>query len=184
MRISELLELEHLDEISRPDNIDLAVTRLINAGYHFVGQGFFAKVMGKESSNTVLKLFNASDKAYINFIKLVKAHTNVHFPVFRGKLMKVTDKYYAVRMERLRKNDDFRTAHRIRDYLSDPKDEHNIQKIENLDQPKLTEALDIIIEDMKLHGYVQDMGVNNICWRGDTVVIIDPYVSLDSIRSM
>ena len=102
MRINELLtESLNLNELSRPPKVGNAAEILNNAGYDQLGQGAYARVFGKPGANHVLKLFSTEDSAYLDFVSLVNQHPNPHFPKFKGKMMKVTDNYYAIQMEKL-----------------------------------------------------------------------------------
>lgn len=187
MRISELLESEKLDEITRPD-INVARAKLKNAGYDEIGSGCFANVLHKPSSNTVIKLFRASrEQPYIRFVELAQSTNNVHFPIFRGKVMKVTERYYAVRMEKL---SPFKVNNRseydrriLDDYITDTingfVDDDVKKEYEELcaKQPGLDEAMKKLFELAdKLNTTSFDLGTTeNIMLRGKTWVITDPF---------
>lgn len=90
-----------LVELTRPQTRFDAHDILINAGYSKVGDGNWSQVYRKANESYVLKLFSSTDYAYLAFLALVKNHPNIHFPTVIGKLIKVTENYYAVRLEPL-----------------------------------------------------------------------------------
>lgn len=185
MRITELLnESEILDEITRPAKHE-AANILRNAGYKLMGEGAFATVYGKPGADHVLKLFFASDTGYMEFVKVVNSNSNIHFPRFKGKMMRVTDDYYAIRMELLTPVPDNReteyVARTLSNYtrmikgLAPYKQTENevseaIPEIEE-DQPGIIDACSLIA-----HGTTKviDIHNENIMMRGDVIVITDP----------
>lgn len=90
-----------IDEISIPRTKQDAKERLLRHGYELLGTGNFADVFAKKGKPYVLKLFSATDIAYIKFLHLVKSTPNIHFPKIFGKFIKVNDSYWAVRLEQL-----------------------------------------------------------------------------------
>ena len=71
-------------------------------GWRLAGQGLMAMVWEHRNYPWVLKLFHSSDSGYIEFLKLALQHQdNPAFPRFRGRLVKLTNGVYAVRMEPL-----------------------------------------------------------------------------------
>src|ERR1700721_2108003 len=90
-----------INELQMPDRKADAILALKQADWHILGDGSYATVFMKPGIDYVLKLFDSDDTAYADYIKLVLTHPNPHFPRFKGKLVKVTTKYYAVRMEKL-----------------------------------------------------------------------------------
>lgn len=91
-----------LTELNIPNTKNKAGQTLQAAGYEPMGTGQFAEVYKKAGTDYVLKLFDYDDKAYLLYMGMIKQHqSNPHFPKIIGKLIKVTDQYYAVRMEEL-----------------------------------------------------------------------------------
>ncbi len=89
-------------EITRPKNSVAASNILIRHGYVQLGStGAFGRVFAKPDEPYVLKLFNAQDSSYLQYLKLITTVQNPHFPIVKGKPMKITDKYWGVRLERL-----------------------------------------------------------------------------------
>lgn len=188
MKISELLnEDQQLDEITRPAGRYSAELVLKQAGYKKLGDGAFAAVYGKAGSQHVLKLFNSTDNAYREFVKLANSKPNPHFPVFRGKMMRVTDKYYAIRMEWLTPVPDNRATEYVGDILTDyvrlqqgqrpyeiSEEEVNseMRKLEK-EQPGISEACKLIASGISKSRTI-DIHNENYMMRGPVLVITDP----------
>ena len=184
MLISELInESVQLDEITRPNDLDNARNVLHNAGYLTLGSGSFAEVFYKPNSNSdyVLKLFKSMDTGYMAFIKLAQATKNIHFPIFRGKMMKITKHYYAIRIERLSEmpfNDEStKISDLILGYVEFPKDPTFIERMRKLEktQPGIIEACDILRMTMDRLDIQNDLHAGNMMMRGKTIVITDPF---------
>ena len=186
MRINEIItESEVLDEITRPGTIDDAHEILKKAGYAQIGDGYYAEVFAKPGADHVLKLFNSRDKAYQAFVNIAIQNPNTHFPKFKGKMMKITNNYYAIRMEKLSElAGDPRTRGIIKlmiEYITrkedDPfrpfPDQRQMDVLEKL-QPGITEACDVIVELLKHNNADVDLHLGNVMMRGNTYVITDP----------
>ena len=139
---------------------------LTKAGYRLIGAGSAADVYHKPGGQFVLKLFKASDQAYIHYLNLITTVKNPHFPVVKGKPMKITSSYYGVQLELLQPLP-FETEERI------------FREID-WDHPEnvpgeLGVALRLIHEHVfRQSGVLPDIGFGNIMWRGQTLVIVDP----------
>lgn len=192
MRISELLrESEVLAEISRPNKYN-AEKILRNAGYKRLGEGVYGTVFAKPGADHVLKLFLSTDKAYLSFIDLVNSTNNIHFPKFKGKLIRVTDEYYAIRMERLTHVADNKqteyTARAMGNLILmhqglKPYAQTSAQVIAEMEsleksQPGIIEACDIIADGISKK-YPIDLHNENYMMRGNVLVITDPVISWD-----
>lgn len=86
---------------ARPETRVLANDVLLRSGYHMMGSGSYATVYEKPGAQYVLKLFDADDLAYLAFVHLAQNVRSPHFPLLRGKPIRVTPEYYAIRMEKL-----------------------------------------------------------------------------------
>lgn len=95
-----------INEITRPSNIQNAAIILQKNGYKRLGKGSYATVWARKDEPFCLKLFDSGDYAYTKYLRLIERVRNVHFPQIKGKLIKINDNYYAVRMERLEKLDE------------------------------------------------------------------------------
>ena len=188
MHINELInESEVLDEITRPTQGSASYI-LDKAGYVRTGVGINAEVFVKPGANYVLKLFNAQDQAYKNFANMTIRHPNVHFPVFKRKIIPVNDRYYAVRMEYLTPlpKDYQGMLDVMKRYIggwrkSDPGSDHRSMAAVDMEyvetqQPGITEACDLLADFIKSNHYALDLHVGNVMMRGNVLVIIDPVV--------
>jgi len=161
---------------------------LLKAGYKRLGDGYFAKVYGRADADHVLKLFKSRDTAYMAFVNMVMKNPNPHFPAFKGKMMKVTNDYYAIRMERLTPLPDntplgpsfLLAAHMLKYILmvsgdEDYQDEVYADFMEKLEdtQPGITQACDLIGNKL-LPTYLLDLHSANIMQRDNVIVITDP----------
>lgn len=186
----EEIEEQRLDELSRPADMKDVFTLLAKAGYQQKMEndapGAFGAVWHKPGAPYVLKIFSSSDYAYEAFLKLAMAHQdNPHFPKIFGKLVKITPKYYGVRLEPLTpyKYDSttIRRYTRYRNYMHNADvDPNSIVAMEYEDcleflyeYPQLKEALDLIIDGL-LDIYGNDISNKNLMMRGKTIVITDP----------
>ncbi len=102
MLVKHIISEQVVQEITRPDTQKEATAYLRKHGYQQLGSGYYATVMGKEGTPHVLKIFDNTDKGYLEFVALAIATKNPHFPQFRGKPMRITKDYYGIRLERLK----------------------------------------------------------------------------------
>lgn len=190
MKIEEILcETEIVNEITRPHERYQAEIVLRQAGYKKLGTGAFAEVYGKKGSEHVLKLFTSRDKAYMEFVKLVIANPNSHFPRFKGNFIRVTDTYYAIRMEWLQPVPDNKETEYVGDILSDyiriqqNKPKHRLMRtVEEINnamremektQPGISKACKLIANGIS-PGRVIDIHNENYMMRDSVLVITDP----------
>jgi hypothetical protein len=175
-----------LSEFTKPSTKKNAEAILLNAGYKRLGSGCFADVYHKEGASYVLKLFVPADKAYLDYIKLVQANPNEHFPKFVGKLIRVTPDYYAIRTELLEPfiydKETEKKIDMIGGYLYFSKiPPTRPEKIETFKiiqkwmnkNSSLKDACDLIAKRL-LKKYHEDVSANNIMLRGNTIVLTDP----------
>lgn len=182
-----------INELARPETRDGAHHVLIDAGYRALGDGAFGVVYQKPGTSYVLKVFSATDRAYLAFVKLVMDNPNPHFPKFIGKIVKVTNDYYAIRMEPLQKwqsyNETFTRL--IRGYIETgafPNPEiipAAVKGQEYLDQhPEFKVACDLIRGIARANpNFKVDLHGENVMQRGDTLVIIDPLADKEALKS-
>ena len=159
-----------LKEFTRPGKRSDYWDILNNAGYRLIGQGGQGDVYQKPGKDYVLKIFSSRDYAYQDFLKLVMEHENIHFPAVKGKLVKVTNSIYAVRLEPLTPCTSKTAIDNIRAYLYQNMDAR--QKLWFEDKNDLAEALDLIRFNLTDHGF--DIHSENVMMRGNDLVIIDP----------
>jgi hypothetical protein len=189
MRINEIInESEVLDEITRPDSIENAEEVLKKAGYEKLGEGYYAAVYTKGNADHVLKLFSVRDRSYPEFVNMTIQRPNTHFPKFKGKMMKVTNEYYAIRMEKLTSfGEENQQLKQIRDYIygyatygrsysDNIRGQQVIKEIDQVEetQPGIKKACELIA-DMIANGNVAlDLHKHNLMMRGNTIVFTDP----------
>jgi hypothetical protein len=181
MRYKEIItESSSLSEIARPKTRVQADAVLRDAGYTRLGKGHFGAVYQKSGKPYVLKVFTAKDYAYKNFINLVKAFPNEHFPKFIGKIINVTPDICAIRMEPLSefKVDPSRKylLYMINDYLAYGKDESEYMEY----HPKMKQACDLI--RLHLSDFSIDVSQNNVMMRGKTLIFVDPVVDYSAFH--
>lgn len=163
-----------LDEITRPESRRAADQLLRDKGYTRLGAGSFGAIYQNKTASYVLKVFSSTDFAYIDFIKLCQSNQNPHLPKFFGKLVKVTDLYYAIRMEKLTPftydQGDY-VADKISEYCRGPQSSRFEDSLEYLeDKPELSKACKLI----RTLKHPLDLKYDNVMKRGSTVVIVDP----------
>lgn len=185
-----------LDELNIPTSKNRAGQTLQAAGYEPLGTGQFAEVYKKPGTNYVLKLFDHDDKAYLLYLGMIRKHQdNPHFPKIIGKLIKVTDQYYAVRMEELQPTSISDRLLKIMERFCERRADFWIgnwdafmksnfsssvrEELETLfkQNPKLPEALTAIAELKADHSLWFDFKRANVMERPNgTVVFTDPIV--------
>ena len=168
------------------NSLEIAHTKLLYNGFKKIGNGKFGKVFGHPNLNYIIKIFRKDD-GYINFYKLAIQHQdNPHFPKFRGKLIKIDENLFAIRMEKLSKinlynDENYYEYQFIEFYLYDGKTRDQFLpkfKMTITEKfPELKTALDIIKNLKNLNkNYAIDLHGENLMMRGDCPVIIDPLV--------
>lgn len=144
--------------------------------FKHIGSGSFGSVYSKAGYPWIFKIFN-TDPAYLYYLKWAVLHqNNPHVPKIKGKLLKINDDTYAVRIEKLklfvRKNEKLaQFQQRLDKYIG------TRRKLTTVDHnwfeqnfPKMIELIDA----MKNSGYPFDIHMNNMMMRGNVPVIIDP----------
>ena len=191
MRINEIInESQVLDEIYRPIQSG-AEHMLKKAGYKKLGYGVSGVVYAKPGEDHVLKLFRSWDKLYKLFVNFTLQHPNIHYPKFKGKMMKITDEYYAIRMEKLTpiSQEHAKMVKTMKDYITQRID-YNFREIdldnapwwmrdmENLEtkQPGITEVCEELAKFINETNAGLDLQPANVMLRGNTLVITDPVV--------
>lgn len=89
-------------ELTMPATTQDAGVLLQQAGYQpFGGPASFAKVWKKPNESWVLKLFTNRDEGFLAFLNLIQNYPSPHWPVIRGRPVKINNEYSAVRTELL-----------------------------------------------------------------------------------
>ena len=177
-----------LTEISLPNTIDDAYIKLSNSGYEFVNRGSYGMILQKPGLPYVVKLFSSSDEAYKSFLKVISSTTNIHFPKIYGKMIKINERYNAVRIEPLSplpSTGDMRLSAiygYMKFYNSNKKDidpglwEEIIRSRYWMNNnPELKEACDLLIKTLGQKYNLDLKKDNNVMLRGNEIVLTDPY---------
>ena len=204
MRISELYKPPAVDqlrqEINKSSDEDLhlhgwkkkgwrwVVQKLMkDHGFEKLGHGSYASVFIHPKYPFVLKLF-VKDSGYLDWLRFVKANqNNPHVPKIRGGLVKITDRFYAVRLERLHPN----WQQFIEKDASNQELEAAIQSW-NRDQPPTMEFnsdVQAIVDALKAaekKGQELDLWAQNIMVRDSDkkIVIVDPLLDIADLDSL
>jgi hypothetical protein len=184
----------HLNELSKPaaidtfkksvagiDKVDTRNTSwnkqlpdlMSKFGFKLLGSGKYASVFGNPKYEYVLKVF-MKDSAYLKWIEFAqKNKDNPYVPKVRGKVIKITPMFYAIRLEKL-------TPYSQRPSLS-PKttgpsfmqDYYKWQDDKNhkSNDPNVQSILDYF----QKHKALLDLHGENMMMRGSQLVIIDPF---------
>lgn len=152
-----------------------------------VGHGAYSIVLDKPGTNYVIKINKYSDIAFHKFAKLCHKYKNPHFPVISSarkltegsgakymylieKLTPITDPFLEDFMLRVVKFYDAKVPMKYLTWKM-----NDVQKTYLEDNPKLLEAIEILHENMGK--MLSDAYPQNCMMRGDTLVVIDPYVT-------
>ena len=133
-------------------------------GFSLLGSGKYASVFGHPKYDYVLKVF-MKDSAYLKWIEFVQKNKgNPYVPKVRGKVIKITPLFYAIRLEKLER---YKTGGQfMKDFSawqanpSFKSDDKNIQDI---------------LDYFATHKKLLDLHGENMMMRGNQLVIIDPF---------
>lgn len=169
-------------------------------GFVQAGFGSYASVWRHPKLTYVLKLFDSSDQAYIDWVSVAMANkNNPHMPKFiSSKLVPITPDVVAIRMESLRHIQKDSKLYYVYEFSDNriatepiPPSQVIIDDIELLqsyrnweltneyckNHPQWLEALDIMWNFIKSSGHDNDFHSGNCMVRDtDTLVITDPVV--------
>lgn len=126
-------------------------------GFKKLGSGKYSTVFSHPKFNYIVKVF-MKDAAFLKWYKFCMTNPdNKYVPKFRGKIVKITDNFFALRMERLSSNSlDFDM-----DFLS------GLAQVDN----DAKQVYDFLMK----HKNLLDMHGENVMMRGKQAVIIDPF---------
>lgn len=172
------------------DRFNRLELELLRQGWKRLGKGAYAMVFEHPKFPYVFKIFY-NDPDYFQYFNWARQHqSNPHVPKIKGKYIKINEKTYAVRMEKLDHLPSFDTA--IEKYI-DPelqsKTKLDISYYRNVDKlslytnlsflkqnfPDLYEVLNYVKSNFQLIS--QDLHGGNIMLRDDTIVITDPVAT-------
>lgn len=168
---------------------------LMRRGFTRLGGGTFGEVFQPPGKDYVLKLIDADDRAYLDFIRKAKPSGNPHFPQVIGAPVRVTSMVNAVRLEPLqqltRSRNDEREAlvwftwaaqePNWMERLKEPGMEHHQRIVMDLleKHPNLVRAMELLRQwKSATPGARWDLHPGNIMMRGTVPVIIDPWMPI------
>lgn len=177
--------MQKIDELYYPrDDLKRANSRfdvrwfLRTNGFKKFGEGAYADVYSHPSLNYVLKVFTADDIAYRSYYAMIQNHPNIHFPIFKGKMIGLTETVYALRMEKLRMTATLPISISYsklkRDIMKATKGDYTLPSIITDAYPHLQEACNLIKNGAKSPIWV-DTHQDNIMFRGNIPVITDAW---------
>ena len=168
----------------RTQQIKEFTSELEKYGFKQIGSGMFSAVFKKAGYPWLFKIFHR-DPAYLEFLKWAILHQdNPHVPKIKGKLIKINEDTYAVRMEPLRKlilGNNLRLTkmyYTLEKYIGSHDPLSSNDKIwlkQNF--PKMIE----LIEALQKSKYHIDIHSGNMMMRGGIPVIIDPLCDYNSL---
>jgi hypothetical protein len=164
----------------RKQSLDTFMDFLDEHGFKKLGRGSFGLVFEKSDYPWVFKIFT-TDSAYLSYVKWAIANqSNPNVPKFKGKLIKVNNDTYAIRMEKLTefKYSSYQIGHpmrRLHDLITAYAGVYNVGK-DDLKWLKNTYPgiCAIVSQYKKNPDFKFDMHAGNIMMRGNIPVIVDP----------
>lgn len=159
-------------------SLEVAIAKLKEQGWEELGSGKNAKVFGHDSYPYVLKLFSSLDSCYIKFLKYVENNLdNPHLPRTKGKLLKITDDIFAVRLEKLKK-----ITTTPGPYMDDLDEIFSMFRLQKSTKEIISfypryDTLILTLQDiLDKTNCKPDLHLGNVMLRGSQIVITDPVV--------
>lgn len=146
-------------------------------GFSLLGTGNYGTVYEHPGYNYIIKVF-MRDTAYLTWVNYCMQHQdNPYLPKFRGRVIKITDIFYAIRVEKLQY-----VLHRTNTKQVLDSWVYTLAKLKGEVVPEgkeylstdgqLNQVLDFILQHPKL----KDIHAGNVMTRGNSqLVIIDPF---------
>ena len=171
---------------------------LNNHGFRVMGYGSFGVVWENPKLPYVLKVFSATDSAYIDWISVARQNkNNPHMPRFVShRLLTITPEVLAIRMEKLspvinqEKNVVYESSSLLQERYN-PSEQIKLVGFDTVQRnlryycqrhPQWLPALDIVKNFTTNSGYRLDFHDKNIMARGDdTLVITDPVYNKEDL---
>lgn len=174
------------------DRFNSLEIELNRQGWKRIGKGAYGLVYEHPQFSYIFKIFY-DDPDYFTYFNWAKQHqNNPHVPKIKGKYIKINNKTYAVRMEKLKQLPSLGADKIIEKYI-DPelqsKTKLNISNYSNVDKlslytnlsflkqnyPELYEVIEYVKSNFPLIS--QDLHSGNIMLRDDVIVITDPVAT-------
>lgn len=172
------------------DRFNKLELELVRQGWKRIGKGAYGLVYEHPNFPYIFKIFY-NDPDYFKYFNWATQHqNNPHVPKIKGKYIKINDKTYAVRMEKLEPLPSIDVA--IEKYI-DPdlqsKSKLNMSYYSNIDKlsiytnlpflkenfPDLYDVINYVKTNFSLMS--QDFHGGNVMLRDDTIVITDPVAT-------
>ena len=154
-------------------------------GFKRLGEGSFGAVYEKPGYPWVFKIFN-NDPAYLAWIEFaLKNQNNPHVPKFKGRPFKITDKAFAIRMEKLEHSDTAIESVRnlLKRWNGTTLTGHQAQYLDDVGIPDMTPILNGIAAISVRQNLSVDIHEYNVMSRGGEPVIVDPLVDDNLLRA-
>lgn len=172
---------QHVNSIKKVDVrqdhwFDSAGDLIKEFGFTNYGSGEYGLVFSKPQLPYVVKLF-MKDAAYLKWMDFCKQHSdNPYCPKIRGKVIRITDIFYVIRLEKLEPISTRSGWYDLSKILSEPEWalrtwDSRPSEVPQLKDPHLRQILMFFARNKKL----LDIHSGNVMRRGDQVVIIDPF---------
>ena len=143
-------------------------------GFSFLGSGKYASVYGNPKYSYVIKVF-MRDSAYQRWLDFcLKNKDNKHVPKIKGKVIKISNDVFAIRLEKLTplkqdlRRGDFGNAYH--EWEND-----NSYKSEDKD-------INDILEFFSKNKNLIDIHSENIMMRGNVDVVVDPFYNFVKVK--
>lgn len=135
-------------------------------GFKTLGSGKYGFVFGNPSYPYVLKIF-MKDSAYLKWIEFCKKNqSNPYIPKIRGKVVKITPMFYAIRLEKLTPYSHGGGTQFNKDYSAWKADKLYKSSDKNIQD---------ILDYFSIHKDLLDLHGENMMMRKNQLVIIDPF---------
>jgi hypothetical protein len=182
MKIDELVGYKNKPEYQATKStsfISDLQKKLQDLGYkkYELGSGIFGVTYARPGENFILKVYQ-TDRGYDSFLKFIKDHAGSPFvPKLKGKPIHLPNNFTIVRMERLEEMsmDAYMAINHFL-YSTSP----IIRKVSTTELdthfPGFTDFLLELKADAAQKNMALDMHMGNIMMRGNTPVVIDPYI--------
>lgn len=137
-------------------------------GFKLLGAGKYASVFGNPKYPFVIKVF-MKDAAFLKWMQFCKDNpTNPYCPKIKGKISKLSDLFFAVRIEKL-------TPTKMEAY-----DRFNqALKSGKSDDKSLQDVVDYLNSNKNL----LDIHSENVMMRGEQLVVIDPFYNWFDVKA-
>jgi len=137
-------------------------------GFKLLGTGKYAHVYGKKGYKYVIKVF-MKDSAYMRWVKFsLDNKKNPYTPVIRGKVVKITPMFYAIRLENL-------TPYRPGSSTKYFNGEYSKFRANSSYRPENDPDLSAVFDHFAKNKRLLDLHGENMMMRGNQVVVVDPY---------